>query len=106
MGNDLNLEPLPSSPCHKGVVHQCDIRCTLACSGTINLGLTAIIERNQVIVHYRLLKDGSKPISGLGVIPEGGMCIEVAPKEELGSWYPNRPWVETTVTSLPDGGPV
>jgi hypothetical protein len=65
-----------------------------------------ITEGNQVIVHYPLLQDGSKPISGLGVIPGGGMCIEVAPKEELGSWYPNHPWVETTLTSLPDGGHV
>jgi hypothetical protein len=96
------IEPLPSSPCHKRVVHQCDIRYTLACSGTVNPGLTAIIEGNQVIVHYPLLQDGSQPISVLGVIPEGRMCIEVAPKEELGSWYPNCPWIETKLTSLPD----
>jgi hypothetical protein len=90
MIRSLNLEPLPSSPCHKGVVYQSDIWSTLACSGTINPGLSAIIEGNQVIVHYPL-QDGSKPISGLGVISEGGMCIQVAPKEELGSRYPNRP---------------
>jgi succinate-acetate transporter protein len=30
----------------------------------INPGLTAIIEGNQVTVHYPLLQDGSKPVDG------------------------------------------
>jgi hypothetical protein len=50
----------------KYIRYQCDIRCTQTLSGTIYPGNTAIIEGNQVIVHYPLLQDGSKPISGLG----------------------------------------